>query len=157
MKKFLIMIITVCCVGIMTLLQVFAEEESQDVELMQMMTATQKVEARQEPDENAEVVFVYEKNAKVFIVEETTDGWYKVFYQGRNGYVRKDGLVLQETDIAALDKEMEVSAAEGKMVIEEVERYRAEMRRSRIWGTVIVLLVAGIFAIGIITARKQKA
>lgn len=42
------------------------------------------------------------------------------------------------------------------MVVEEVERYRAEAKRSRIWGTVIVLLIAGIFAVGVISTRKSK-
>ncbi len=62
-------------------------------------------------------------------------------------------------DVAALDAEMEAEIAEAKLVVEEVERYRAEAKRSRIWGVVIVLLVVAIFAVGIISTiqvKKQK-
>lgn len=71
--------------------------------------------------------------------------------------MKKSALTMQEFDVEGLDKEFQESEAEGKLVIEEVERYRAEAKRSRIWGIVIVLLVVGIFATGIIsTTRIEK-
>lgn len=63
---------------------------------------------------------------------------------------------VDEINTAGLDAEMEVVEAESKMVVEEVERYRAETKRSKVWGTVIVLLIAGIFAVGVISTRKSK-
>lgn len=75
-------------------------------------------------------------------------------YQDKIGYVRKSALTTQGLDVEGLDKEMEAAEAESKLVVEEVERYRAEARRSRIWGTVIVLLVVGIFATGILSTVK---
>ena len=57
-------------------------------------------------------------------------------------------------DISGLDEEIDAVEMESRMVIEEVERHRAEAKRSRIWGMVIVLLVAGVFATGIISTIK---
>ena len=42
------------------------------------------------------------------------------------------------------------------MIVEEVERQREEARRSKIWGTVIILLVMGIFGMGVVSTVKDK-
>ena len=55
-----------------------------------------------------------------------------------------------------LDKEFQELEMESKILVEEVERYRTEARRSRIWGIVIVLLVAGIFVTGIISTKRME-
>ena len=50
--------------------------------------------------------------------------------------------------------EVSYSKQEAELMIETVEKYRAEARRSRIWGSVIVVLVLGIFATGIISGVR---
>ncbi|MBD5476283.1 MAG: hypothetical protein HDR17_09975 [Lachnospiraceae bacterium] len=137
-------------------------------ELSQFLTAKDKIEAKAEPDEKAETVITYDAGSTIYVTGQTQEGWISVSYQGQTGYINmnipeiRDNLEENEIDVAALDKEMEAEIAEGKMIIEEVERYRAEKKRSRIWGTVIVLLVAGIFAMGIVSgiqaekAKKQE-
>ena len=58
---------------------------------------------------------------------------------------------------AGLDGELAAVEAEGKMLVEEVERQRTETKRSRIWTIVIVVLIIGIFVTGIIsTVKKEK-
>lgn len=155
MRKILVLLIAICSIGAMAPVLVYAEEGQQRIEMQQMMEATERIEAREEPDEEAGIVFVYEKGAKVFVIEETGDSWFKVFYQGREGYIPDKGLVLQEMDTVQLDKELETAVMEGEIVAKEVERYRKEEGRSKVWGTVIALLIGGIFAVGIIAARKQ--
>ena len=118
------------------------------------MKAKSSLEAKTEPDEQAEVVVSYDSGAPVYVTGETTDGWYRVLYQDKVGYVRISELTVQDMDISGLDEEIDVVEMESRMVIEEVERHRAEAKRSRIWGMVIVLLVAGIFATGIISTIK---
>ncbi|MBD5396195.1 MAG: hypothetical protein HDR71_18490 [Lachnospiraceae bacterium] len=137
-------------------------------ELSQFLIAKDKIEAKAEPDEKAETVITYDAGSTIYVTGQTQEGWISVSYQGQTGYINmnipeiRDNLEENEIDVAALDKEMEAEIAEGKMIIEEVERYRAEKKRSRIWGTVIVLLVAGIFAMGIVSgiqaekAKKQE-
>ena len=41
-------------------------------------------------------------------------------------------------------------------MVEEVERQRTETKRSRIWGAVILLLVAGIFVTGIFSVVRSR-
>lgn len=159
MKKILLVLMSVMCLGAGVSMHVRAEESGQEVEineLNQIMVTKDAVEARELPKDNANIVISYESGAQVLVLGETTDGWYKVSYQGKEGYVRKAELTQQTLDLEGLDKEMESAEMESKLVVEEVERYRAEERRSKIWGTVIVLLVVGIFATGIISTVKAE-
>ncbi len=160
MKKMLFVFAAVLFFGSMSALPVRAEEVKQEegfTELNQIMVANEAVEAKETPANSGKTVITYESGASVFVIGETKDGWYKVSYQDKEGYVKKSALTMQEFDVEGIDKEFQESEAEGKLVIEEVERYRAEAKRSRIWGIVIVLLVVGIFATGIIsTTRIEK-
>lgn len=134
--------------------------ESTDIsELSQLMTAEETVEMKAAPSDDAEVVMSYQKGDSVFVTGETADGWYRVIYQDKIGYVPMDSLSLQEIDVAALDEEMAQTEEEAKFVVEVVERYRDQARRSKIWGGVIIVLVLGIFATGIIsgiTSAKKR-
>lgn len=163
MKKILFLLAAVLCVGGLSPLgtgTVRAEEAGQEeafTELSQLMKTTRALEAKQAPEEGSDTVIEYDSGAIVYVIGENADGWYKVSYQDKQGYIRKAALTqVEDIDTQKLDAEMEVVEAESKMVVEEVERYRAETRRSRIWGTVIVLLVAGIFATGLISTMKSK-
>lgn len=159
MKKVLLVLMSVLWLGILVTVPVRAEEalgEVETTELSQIMLANGKVEAKEMSDDSATVVITYESGAPVLVIGETTDGWYKVSYQDKIGYVHKSELTTQGLDVEGLDKEMETAEAESKLVVEEVERYRAEARQSRIWGTIIVLLVVGIFATGILSTVKAE-
>lgn len=160
MKKILFVFVAVLCLGNIAVLPVEADELQKEeglTELNQIMVANEAVEARETPTNSGKVVITYESGDSVFVIGETKDGWYQVSYQDKEGYVKKSALTMQEFDVEGLDKEFQQTEAEGKLVIEEVERYRAEAKRSRIWGIIIVLLVVGIFATGIIsTTRIEK-
>lgn len=125
-------------------------------ELSQLMTADKNVDMKTEPSDSAETIMSYQAGDSVFVTGETADGWYRAIYQDKEGYIPKDSLSTLEIDVAALDEEMARTEQEAKLVVETVERYRAEARRSKIWGSVIVVLVVGIFATGIISGIKSK-
>mgnify|MGYP002703045080 CR=1 FL=1 len=159
MKKTILILMSVLCLGAPLSLLVKASEAVQEVEiseLNQIMTANDKLEIKETPDDNASVIFTYESGAGVFVTGETTDGWYRVSYQDKVGYVRKAELEATELDVEGIDREMADAAAEGKQIVEEVERYRIEAQRTKIWGTIIILLVVGIFATGIISTIKNE-
>lgn len=145
-------------------ISVHAQDALAETQFSQFMTALKQVDAKAEPDENAETAFSYDEGSAVYVTGETDDGWYIVFYRGKTGYINKaisqGVLETKEIDIEALDEELEAMQVRDKIIVEEVERYRAEVRRSRIWGTVIVLLVVGIFAVGIVstigTEKRNK-
>ena len=150
--------------GAVTSVSVKAQEETnvEVTELSQFVTALEKMDAKEAPQKDAEVIFSFEAGATIFVTGETESGWYSVFYQGQTGYIdvneAKDKMQINEIDVSALDKEMEAEEALGKLIVEEAERYRAEAKRSKLWGTVIVLLIIGILAIGIIsTVQAERA
>ena len=67
-------------------------------------------------------------------------------------------LAVETIDVDALNAEFEEQGAESEIVVEMVEKYRSDTRRSRIWGVLIAALIIAIFAVGIIsTVRAEKA
>lgn len=160
----------ICFLGL-TELMVMAQEESDGIpvtEMNQIMTVQTDCDARQTPDENSEVMMSYTAGSSVWVIGETENGWYKVSYQGKEGYIlfetvtdlqlqteteQEESVTLTE---AGLDTEMAALEAENEMIVEEVERLRAEEKRSQIWKIVIGLLVVGIFATGIISTMQSK-
>lgn len=131
------------------------ESEVHAYELYQLMSVDKNVDMKSEPKNSAETIISYQKGDTVFVTGEVGDGWYSAVYQGKEGYISKDSLSIVEIDVEGLDEEMEETWREAEFVVETVERYREEARRSKIWGTVIVILVLGIFATGIISGIKS--
>lgn len=173
MKKIRIValfVLMICFLGL-TELTVMAQEESDGIpvtEMNQIMTVQTDCDARQTPDENSEVMMSYTAGSSVWVIGETENGWYKVSYQGKEGYIlietvtdlqlqteteQEESVTLTE---AGLDTEMAALEAENEMIVEEVERLRAEEKRSQIWKIVIGLLVVGIFVTGIISTMQSK-
>ena len=159
MKSIIAVFLAIVYLGSIATLQAEAEESVQKegiAELNQIMVADEAFEAKELPDDNSASVITYQSGQSVFVTGETADGWYKVSYQDKEGSVRKSLLFIQEFDVEGLDKEFQELEMESKILVEEVERYRTEARRSRIWGIVIVLLVAGIFVTGIISTKRME-
>lgn len=143
-------------------------EEAVITELNQIMTISVDCDAKELPKRGAASVMSYSAGSPVWVVGETQDGWYRVSYQDQKGYIPKDyisELQVEEEEgtvglvEAGLDEEIVAVEAENKMIIEEIERQREETRRSRMWTIVIILLIIGIFVLGIfstINSHKEK-
>ena len=132
------------------------EATSQISALSQVMTAQETVDMKEEADVSSVTLMTYEKGASVFVTGQTQDGWYQVLYQGMTGYVPEEVLCVQEIDIAKLNEEMEDNAKEAEFIAETVEKYRREAVYDIIWYGMIVVIVAAIFAVGIISGKKKK-
>lgn len=133
-----------------------AEKADGIAELSQIMTAVEDVDMKAAPEEGAAVVRFYEKGDSVFVTGRTEDGWYRVIYQDLEGYMPESALSEKELDVEGLDAEMSRTEQEAAFVVEMVEKYRDEARRSKIWGSVIVVLVVGIFATGILSGIRSS-
>lgn len=76
------------------------ETESQTegiVETIRYAKTTAQVRMRKEPNTTCEVILSVPANTKTDLIEEA-DGWYKVSYNGREGYIRADYIeVVEET------------------------------------------------------------
>ena len=124
-------------------------ENTEDAQLPEsglILEAGRKVDMKAEPAKTAETLMTFKKGSLLFATGEAADGWYHVIYQGMEGYVEVQGLSALELDIEGLDAEMAANEAETKFVVEVVEK----------WGTVIIVLVAGIFAVGIFSAVRSN-
>lgn len=124
--------------------------------LSQVMTAQETVDMKEEADASSATLMTYEKGASVFVTGQTQDGWYQVLYQGMTGYIPEEVLSMQEIDVAKLDEEMEDNAKEAEFIVETVEKYRREDVYDKVWYGMIVVLVAAIFAVGIISGKRKK-
>lgn len=133
-----------------------AERADGIAELSQIMTAVEDVDMKAAPEEGAAVVRSYEKGDSVFVTGRTEDGWYRVIYQDLEGYMPESALSEKELDVEGLDAEMSRTEQEAAFVVDMVEKYRDEARRSKIWGSVIVVLVVGIFATGILSGIRSS-
>lgn len=140
----------------MPVIKVQAQEMLEVSQFSGLMTATEKIDAKESPQQEAETILSFETGDVLYVTGETENGWYQISYQGKTAYVMKNVLKEQEIDVEAMDAELLAQEDEGRMIVEEVERYRAEVKRSRIWGAVIVLLIIGIFATGIISTVKGE-
>lgn len=132
------------------------QETTAEIQNCQVMKAKEITEVKQEPDEGAPALMTYQKGDSVLTIGEEQDGWYQVMYQDITGYVPAGRVTSMDMDVEKLDEEFAREAEEGKLVVENVEYYKDNSRRTIIWGTLIVLLVAGIFVTGIVSAVRKK-
>lgn len=130
------------------------------VECSKLMQATVRVNAMEKPDENSSVVVTFEQGSPMLVTGESKEGWYRITFQGKDGYVRSDSvetaLQVEGESLENLDRELNEMEQTNKIIVEEVERMRAEKQRSRIWTVVIMILVAGIFGVGIYSTIKAN-
>ncbi|MCM1386977.1 MAG: SH3 domain-containing protein [Bacillus sp. (in: Bacteria)] len=143
------------------MLQARAQEEktavgsSELTQMNQIMEATEETDARVLPDDESEILHTYHSGDTIFVTGQTAEGWYQVRYQDIVAYIPIERTAEIERDVEALDEEFAVEEMEGALVVEEVERQRTKAKSSKIWGAVIILLIVGIFATGIISTVKN--
>lgn len=63
-----------------------------------MMYALEKVNVRSGPGTEYDSMGKLEAGEKVFAVELTEEGWYRIVFEGENGYVRQDFLEVYESE-----------------------------------------------------------
>lgn len=117
--------------------------------MMQTKTDTSGYE---KPDNKSLVVEEIKKGQSVMLSGKTENGWCQVVYQGRTMYVQENS--LEETVNEELSNELQELE---KLRLAEAEwdiKVRKEVLRSRIWGTVIVVLIVGIFAAGMVSVIR---
>ena len=157
---------------------VFAQAKS--FQVLEMVQTEEKVEAKVEPQDSAQVGKVYEPGDIMLIVEGGNEQWHAVAYQGNMYYVKKEEskatkapvivvedaennttteIVLDEKFKEELDAEMEVERHESKAQIEEYGRHQKETNQKRIWGAIIGVLVVAILGVSVysyVSGKKKE-
>lgn len=117
-----------------------------------MMQTNKETIGYESPNMDSDIIVEVEKGKSVIVVGKTEDGWYQVVYQGQTMYMQENSVeeVLNE-ELAEEISELE------KFRMEEAEwdiKTRKEVFRSRVWGAIIVTLIVGIFAAGMVSVIR---
>lgn len=75
------------------------EVETEVEEVVVYAKTTAQVRLRKEPNTNCEVVTSVPSGTKTLMLEEA-DGWYKVSYNGQEGYIRADYVEIVEETVS---------------------------------------------------------
>lgn len=153
------MILTILLLSQQMMLQVYASE-IEFTDTSKLMEAVSDVEALERPQEGAVVVTSFTQGVPILVTGESASGWYRLSFQGKDCYIKIDtvkaAVQVEGESLQELDKEMELLEQENKIIIEEVERVRAEQKRSIVWTIIIVVLIAAIFAVGIYSTIRAN-
>lgn len=108
----------------------------------------------EEPDENSAALMELKKQSLV-VPTEVGDVWVKGSIGEVTGYVKREYLQTEspDPDVAQEIKEQEAYDVE---FINEIDRLLREQKRSRIYGIIVILIIAGIFAAGIVSTIMRK-
>lgn len=127
----------------------------ESTEINQMMIINMNTDGYEAPDETSVVTKTYEKDEPVFVAGEINSEWYVIAYKDQSIYVKQKAISQMEIN-EELENELLTNQEESKQFIEEVERYRAEAVRSKIWAGVIVVLIVGIMVTGVIAVIQSE-
>lgn len=111
----------------------------------------------EEADEVSTVLRELKKQELVVPVELGVP-WVKVSIGELTGYVKSDYVQTESPD-PRVAQELEEQAEYNAEFANEVERLTKEQRRSRIYGVLIICIIVGIFAAGIVSTvmgRRQE-
>lgn len=145
-------LLAMVCASSTVMVRASGQSEVAVTKMNRLMTAAEYTEAKAAPDEGSETVITYEKEASVYVIGETSNGWYQVSYQEKEGYIHKEALKAIDVDVTALEKEMENEETAGKIIAEEIERTHNEDERSKSWIFALALIIGGMLITGIIIA-----
>lgn len=126
-----------------------------NAEEMKMFYTTQQINVYEKQDISSKVLITVEEGIPILLLEEG-DTWCQVQYKGETGYVETVFLQRENEELALeLDEQHEYN----QVFMNEVLRLEEEKAQSRIWGSVIVILILGIFGVGIwntVKANKKE-
>lgn len=133
---------------------IYAQEDGSILQGELMMTTVQTA-GREQPDADAAVLVEFPAGSQVMVIGQA-GGWYEVFYQGKTVYVEASALAASDAaDTQALEEELQKTAEQDTAFIESLEMQRKAFGRSRVWQIVIIVLIAAIFAVGVVSAVKK--
>ena len=138
-----------------------ASEKSVEGILQQTVKAA---EIKEEPEEDSKTLASLEKGTAVIVYGEPEDSFCRVECRGIEGYIESGALELyqatggdsEEEQAEKLEQEFENVEEDTLRTVDEYELLQKEKRSSRIWGTVIAVMVVVIFVVGVVSALKQS-
>ena len=112
------------------------------------------VELRDAPDETSSVTAALPAGTPVIVTEDAQNGWCRVKYRDNAGYIPASYLVQLGADVG-ISEEFEAAEEKGIQMHQEAVNAKKNMVSKKMWGAIIAVLVAAIFGVGILSARKR--
>lgn len=152
MKKRIGRVLLVMAVVLLSCMPVYAAEE---LKKNMVMETTEEVKLLEQADEEAKEIATLPAGVVVLLVEDSQNGWCKVSAQEKTGYLQTSQLkTLGNAD--DLNAEFDKIGDTVRLIFDEIVVRENEQRQAKIWGIVIVVLIAAIFGVGIISAVKKN-
>ena len=124
-----------------------------------LMETKETVRMYAEKDSDSEVIEKLAAGTPVICTENYEDGWSMVAYQDVEGYVRSDGLRLYGEQ-TQLSEEFEGVEEDNDLKFETMESLQKQQRSERLWGGVMILLIAimaaGMFVSGVRALKSSR-
>lgn len=139
-------IIMVWLLGTMTV----AATQNTEIDANILLEITQDTQLYEKPDDQAAVVGTLKTGTPVFSVEPSQENWCKVSYQDMSGFVPISTIRIYNSE--ELEQELKQAGESNKLLFEEIEYVKTQKREKVMWGSVIVVLVAAMFTVGIVSA-----
>ena len=114
-----------------------------------------EVEVFQEASEASEVTAVLDAGTAVLVTDSTEDDWCRISVKEVTGYI-KSGHLIPLSSAEEMNQEFEQIGNNYHMLFNEVQQLEKQRLQTKMWGVVIAVLVAGIFAAGIIPVIKKN-
>ena len=139
--------------GLGAMQEIHAEEKQENS--IQMLYVNTNTSLYERASESTKVLAELPTGSVVIYLEGNAE-WAKIRQGELSGYVKASALQVESPN-QELHDEMAYLEEYNTEFINEIERLKAEKRRSRIFGAVIIVLIVAIFGVGVFsTLRKKK-
>lgn len=124
---------------------------------MTLQQTVKDTQIKESPEADAKTLREIEEGTAVIVYGDPQDSWSQVEYDGVSGYIESGALeyYMVEGGEEELGQEFAEVQEETVRTVEESELTQKSKRTSAIWGGVIAVLVAAIFAVGVVSAIKK--
>lgn len=154
MKRVIIMTVMVWTLLAALFLPVCAAETTDTAVIRTAMKTDTDVNVYQEASDTSEVTAELKAGTVVLVTDNSEEGWSSITVNEIVGYIQTKHLITLGSD--EIDQEFEQLGNNYHMLFNEMEQLNKQKTQMRIWGTVIAVLVIGIFAAGIIPVIKKN-
>ena len=150
LSKLSLLLIAVLLLGMIS----YASEDTQITANTAMKVSTDAT-LYESASDSSNAVTTLASGTPVIVREDAKDGWCKVSYKDTYGYVKTESLAaLVSAD--EISSEFDAMSRQVQLMFDSIIVSEQEKKRSRIWGAIIVVLVAVIFGVGIVSSIKGK-
>lgn len=143
-------------IGILIYPDTCMAEEPVEIEVNGIYQVQEAAQLKTAPQNDATNVTRMSEGDAVVVAAYDGGDWCEVSAGEQKGYIRIESLGTVG-NAEALNAEFQNIGNDYETIFNEVTQLQIQKRNSRIWGTVIVILVVAIFGVGLLSAvRKNK-